>query len=358
MVFKDLVMEQQSLQLDDLAQNQQQEDQQISFAEFLARLQEFKTRVFTGSLIIEANNGLSWIFYFRLGRLSWAAGGANPDERWKRHLAIFGPDVDNTDLEKLENIVLQLEIERHYRILGLLHNQKLIQRQQLVGLITSVAIEVVFDVIQYYQTSGENLSYKTSPDNLNSKLGILLPLVKIEEVINSATQVWQKWQSAGLAAYSPNLFPVIQQPEILQKQISTSSSRAIISLLDGKETLRSLALKSSRDLIALSSQLIRLVNSGALDLSYAPVKRKLDLAPDEGQLASVGNNVVVAPSGESPLGACVDDNSSLSQAVEQMDKDGLAERMRAKLVGSNDFLSELAEAPHWLKMLDKHLKRK
>ncbi|MDJ0718275.1 MAG: hypothetical protein QNJ54_29290 [Prochloraceae cyanobacterium] len=351
-------MKQQSLQLDDFAQNQQQEDQQTSFAEFLARLQEFKTRVFSGSLIIEANNDLSWIFYFRLGRLSWVAGGANPDERWKRHLAIFGPDVDNTDLEKLENIVLQQELYHHYRILGLLHNQKLIQRQQLVSLITSVAIEVVFDVIQYCQTSGENLSYKTSPDNLNSKLGILLPLVKTEEVINSAIQAWQKWQTAGLAAYSPNLFPVIQQPEILQKQISASRERAIISLLDGKETLRSLALKSSRDLIALSSQLIRLVNSGALALSEVLIKRKIDSAPDEGKLASVGNNVVVAPSGQSPLVACVDDNPTLSQAVEQMDKDGLVEGMRAKLVGSNDFLSKLVEAPHWLKMFDKHLKRK
>ena len=419
MVLKDLVaQEQQSVQKDDTVQNEPQKNDPVRYTELIAQLQQLKTKVFSGSLTVETDRGLSWIFYFRLGRLSWAVGGANPEERWKRNLAIFCPHVGDGELKKLDDIVSQEELYHKYRILGLLQNQKLIERQQLLSLIMSVATEVLFDAIQYCQTSGDNLSYKTHPDNPNSKLGILLPLLSIEEVINSATEAWQKWQTKGLAAYSPNLFPVIQQPEIVQKQISASAESAIISLADGAKTLRTLAQKSNRDIIALTEELIPLVNSGAIALSEVPSSTKINLSLNDRKPSSVGNNLIVAPSDKLPLIACVDDSPSICQAVENIinergyrfigiqdslkviptllkqkpdfifldllmpilngyevctqlrraatfqevpiviltGKDGLVDRMRAKLVGSTDFLSKPVEKEQMLKMLDKHLK--
>ncbi|MEH2306674.1 response regulator [Nostoc sp.] len=437
-------------------------------------IEQLQTKLFTGRLNLEARDGPTWTLYFRLGRLIWQAGGSNADERWRRHLLRYCSNVNVTQLEQL---VSPQENYREYSILAKLREQKLIEQQQLVNLIASSIAEVLFDIMQYIEAkrNGGNLAGQLSHTTVVGEVpGVLLAVIPTEEVLKQATQAWQEWRDAGLATYSPNLFPIIQQIELLQGQ---PSSKQIIALVDGTKTLRGLGQKSGRDVLALTRLLMTLVKTGAIAFSPIPKLRQVGISKETGNPSSAVNNsnsslkteedtviqvapnfnkvalpatskeivspssavnnsnsslkreentvIQVAPPAASkaiidvsrPLVACVDDSPMICRSLEEIlthqgyrfvgiqdsltavlnlikskpdfifldllmpkvngyeicsqirktpslkdvpvviltGKDGIVDRMRAKLVGANDFLGKPVEAEKVLNMLHKYL---
>ncbi|ACC80765.1 response regulator [Nostoc punctiforme] len=437
-------------------------------------IEQLQTKLFTGRLNLEARDGPTWTLYFRLGRLIWQAGGSNADERWRRHLLRYCSNVDVTQLEQL---VSPQENYREYSILAKLREQKLIEQQQLVSLIASSIAEVLFDIMQYIEAkrNGDNPAGQLSHTTVVGEVpGVLLAVIPTEEVLKRATQAWQEWRDAGLATYSPNLFPIIQQIELLQGQ---ASSKQIIALVDGTKTLRGLGQKSGRDVLALTRLLMTLVKTGAIAFSPIPKLRQVVISKETGNPSSAVNNsnsslkteedtvlqfapnfnkvvppatskeivspssavnnfnsslkkeentvIQVAPPAASkaiidlsrPLVACVDDSPTICRSLEEImthqgyrfvgiqdsltavlnlikskpdfifldllmpkvngyeicsqirktpslknvpvviltGKDGIVDRMRAKLVGATDFLGKPVEADKVLNMLHKYL---
>ncbi|OUL36270.1 response regulator [Nostoc sp. 106C] len=250
-------------------------------------IEQLQTKLFTGRLNLGARDGPTWTLYFRLGRLIWQAGGSNADERWRRYLSQYCPNLDVT---KLEGLVSPQENYREYCILAKLREQKLIEQQQLVSLITNLIAEVLFDIMQFVEArrNGNNpagqLSYTTVVGEVP---GFLLAVIPTEEVWKQATQAWQEWRDAGLASYSPNLYPVIQKLELLQGQ---ASSKVIISLVDGTKTLRGIGQKIGRDALALTRVLMPLVKAGAIAFSLTPSPRKIGISQETGNPSSAVNN--------------------------------------------------------------------
>ncbi|MBD2515772.1 response regulator [Nostoc sp. FACHB-973] len=250
-------------------------------------INQLQTKLFTGRLNLEARDGPTWTLYFRLGRLIWQAGGSNADERWRRHLLRY---CSNLDVTQLEQLVSPQENYREYSILVKLREQKLIEQQQLVSLITSSIAEVLFDIMQYIEAkrNGDNPAGQLSHTTVVGEVpGVLLAVIPTEEVLKKATQAWQEWRDAGLATYSPNLFPIIQQIELLQGQ---ASSKQIIALVDGTKTLRGLGQKSGRDVLALTRLLMPLVKAGAIAFSPTPRLRQVGISKETGNPSSAVNN--------------------------------------------------------------------
>ncbi|WP_334710558.1 response regulator [Nostoc sp.] len=250
-------------------------------------INQLQTKLFTGRLNLEARDGPTWTLYFRLGRLIWQAGGSNADERWRRHLLRY---CSNLDVTQLEQLVSLQENYREYSILGKLREQKLIEQQQLVSLITSSIAEVLFDIMQYIEAkrNADNSAGQLSHTTVVGEVpGVLLAIIPTEEVLKKATLAWQEWRDAGLASYSPNLFPIIQQIELLQGQ---ASSKQIIALVDGTKTLRGLGQKSGRDVLALTRLLMTLVKTGAIAFSPTPKLRKVGISQETGNPSSAANN--------------------------------------------------------------------
>ena len=430
-------------------------------------IEQLQTKLFTGRLNLEARDGPTWTLYFRLGRLIWQAGGYNANERWRRHLSQY---CSNLDVTQLERLVSPQENYREYCILAKLREQKLIEQQQLVNLIISLIAEVLFDIMQYIEAkrNGDNLAGQLSHTIVVGEVpGFLLTVIPTEEVLKQATQAWQEWRDAGLASYSPNLFPVIQQLELLQGQ---AFSKQIISLVNGTKTLRGLGQKSGRDVLALTRFLMPLIKAGAIAFSPTPSLRKVEISKETGNPSSAVNNsnsslkteeetviqvappatskeivsssstvnnsnsslkreedtvIQVAPPAASkaiidvsrPLVACVDDSPTICRSLEEIlthqdyrfvgiqesltavlklikskpdfifldllmpkvngyeicsqirktpslkdvpvviltGKDGIVDRMRAKLVGATDFLGKPVEPEKVLNMLHKYL---
>ncbi|MBE9210878.1 response regulator [Nostoc sp. LEGE 06077] len=430
-------------------------------------IEQLQTKLFTGRLNLEARDGPTWTLYFRLGRLIWQAGGSNADERWRRHLLRY---CSNLDVTQLEGLVSPQENYREYSILAKLREQKLIEQQQLVSLIASSIAEVLFDIMQYIEAkrNGDNPAGQLSHSTVVGEVpGVLLAVIPTEEVLKRATQAWQEWRDAGLATYSPNLFPIIQQIELLQGQ---ASSKQIIALVDGTKTLRGLGQKSGRDVLALTRLLMTLVKTGAIAFSPTPKLRQVVISKETGNPSSAVNNsnsslkteedtvlqvappatskeivspssavnnfnsslkkeentvIQVAPPAASkaiidvsrPLVACVDDSPTICRSLEEIlthqgyrfvgiqdsltavlnlikskpdfifldllmpkvngyeicsqirktpslknvpvviltGKDGIVDRMRAKLVGATDFLGKPVEQDKVLNVLHKYL---
>ncbi|MFN6526416.1 response regulator [Nostoc sp. ChiSLP03a] len=257
-------------------------------------IEQLQTKLFTGRLNLEARDGPTWTLYFRLGRLIWQGGGSNADERWRRHLSQYCP---NLDVAKLEGLVSPQESYREYCILSKLREQKLIEQQQLVSLITSLIAEVLFDIIQYVEAkrNGNNPAGQLSPSTVVGAVpGFLLAVLPTEEVLKQATQAWQEWRDAGLASYSPNLYPVIDKLELLQGQ---ASAKQIISLVDGTKTLRGLGQKTNRDVLALTRFLMPLIKTGAIAFSPTPSPRKVGIQ-ETGNQSSTVNNLNSSPKTE------------------------------------------------------------
>ncbi|MFN6539209.1 MAG: response regulator [Nostoc sp. EkiNYC01] len=258
-------------------------------------IEQLQTKLFTGRLNLEARDGPTWTLYFRLGRLIWQAGGSNADERWRRHLLRY---CSNLDVTQLEQLVSPQENYREYSILGKLREQKLIEQQLLVNLITSSIAEVLFDIMQYIEAkrNGNNPAGQLSHTTVVGEVpGVLLAVIPTEEILKQATLAWQEWRDAGLASYSPNLFPIVQQIELLQGQ---ASSKVLISLVDGTKTLRGLGQKSGRDVLALTRFLMPLVKAGAIAFSPTPKLRKVEITQETGNPSSAVNNSNSSPKTE------------------------------------------------------------
>ena len=143
---------------------------QLKLEELIPQLFKVIDQNFRGSLILKASNIQQWKFCFRLGRCSWVTGGANSNERLQRHLALFCPQITPA---KLKEIASEQKSELEQSIVIQLQIQKLIERQAIARLMTSIAIEVLFDVIQYSETTSDNLSYEILPEDENYNLCLL-----------------------------------------------------------------------------------------------------------------------------------------------------------------------------------------
>ena len=369
---------------------------------------------FRGILIIKSSNNLQWNIYLRLGHCSWVTGGINPHGRFQRHLALFCPQLTP---EKLQKIASENTPHEQKIILVNLQKHRLIERQQIARLMQHNAIEVFFDIIQHCEADGCTLSYEKITEDVDYNLCLLLPVIKFESIMMQAQRAWHQWKEAGLTKYSPNLFPFIKQPQILENSLTNQKAQEIVSLINGKQSLRTIALKHKVKVLTLTRFLVSFANIGAIGFSRVPYQNSFELSATK-KLAS-SNIIQPQQSSEtkSPLVMCVDDSPVIGKAVEKIvsshnyryisiqesmkvmplvlrhkpdfifldlmmpvingyelcaklrkapslkdipiviltGKDGLIDRMRAKLVGSTDFMAKPVEKSAVLSMLEKYL---
>jgi len=214
------------------------------------QLQKIKESLYTGRLEIALNQGQRWNFYFRLGRLIWCQGGVNEEERWHRLLKDYYPQLKSFNLDHETPA-------KKYETLAVLYQNQSLDKEKLIALITSIAQEIIFDLIQISQK--EQLSY---PKIVGEIPNVLLSLIQLDPILELAQRQWQIWENAGLADYSPNLYPMVQD----QKQLEAKWQSAI----DGNQTFRGIARKTDNSLLTLITTLIPSIESGAIVLSSNP----------------------------------------------------------------------------------------
>ena len=281
--------------------------QVVSITALMTHLHQLQYRRLTGSLKLWGGNYLSWTLYFLRGHCIWLSGGAHPQERWQRHLDLFLPQVSQTDLAQ---IACPPSPYREYLLLGQLFQEGLLAAQQWRQLLASLIVEGLFDIIQYTKTSEQGLSYQIISHQIPD-LGA--PSFPTDQLRMEALLAWQQWQQAGLAIYSPNLFPVLSRPSLLLEYASSEIYQLIRTQVDGTRSLRLIAKNSHRDVLSLTKSLVPLADIRALSFSSLPSFKRFKL-PTYATNQSVSlSNSTQKKSG--PLVACVDDSQMVCQTV-------------------------------------------
>lgn len=247
--------------------------------------------------------GDEWHFYLYLGGIIYATGGVHPIRRWQRNLISNLPQIP-FQLAILQEELTEREVDLRDNIWEyeqLFHwvEQQIITPQQARNAVLFVMEEILFDLTQTRQ-----IICRLNQEN------ILLPKlepIEPEELIEQTDQVWKSWEKTKVADRVPNLAPVILQPQQLQETTSISAYQSLCKLLNGNRTLRDLAVQLRTSPLQVVCSLLPYIQSGIFGL----VK-----VPDLLELLSSSN--VNDNNQDRPLIACIDDSLMISHMMEQI----------------------------------------
>jgi chemotaxis family two-component system response regulator PixG len=263
-----------------------------------------KQKKITSQLKIQTTLGLSWIFYLDTGKIVWAEGGCHPERSWQRLLIKYCSQFDhnhfhvsNSDRTKGSN----------YYILTVLLQRKLLTKEQAIEAIRNKVIEILFDLLQIETQQSLNLAWENNFNWFNSDLQKFNTLIDLEEAFQLAQQELLLWQKEGLIAYSPNLAPIVKEPEKLREAIPITAYQNMIRLLDGQRSLRDLACYLNKDLFKLASSLVPYLNQGLIKWIEIPDFQSKQTKTGQAQ-----------PAQNRPLIACVDDSPQICKVMEQI----------------------------------------
>ena len=346
--------------------------------------------------------GDEWHIYLYLGDIVYGTGGVHPIRRWQRNLILNLPQIP-FQLSSLQEELSERKAELEdnvweYEQLSHWIERQVITPQQGKNAVNFAIGEILFDLTQARQ-----VICRLDRDKV---LAAALELIEPEQIITQIQQVWSRWEEAQIADRMPNMAPVILQPQQLQEKTSVSAYQSLCKLLNGNRTLRDLSVQLRTSPLQVVCSLLPYIQSGIFGL--------VDI-PDLLEIANPNNNSY--ENKDRPLIACVDDSLMISHMMEQIigmagyrfiaindplnavetllsrqpdlifldvvmpkingydlcaqlrrypefantpiifltSNSGIIDRIRAKMVGSSDFLRKTVDADELLQKVKEHL---
>ena len=270
-----------------------------------------KQKQFTGKVNVKDSTETESVLYLCLGRLVWAEGGIHPHRAWKRLLDKYCPQVNETNLQ----IDKDREFEcGDYYVLSMLLQKKFISREQATEFIKLRASEVLFDMLQSEEKKPLTITTENAASSsfLTSGLQMSISLVNIEDVIVEAEQAWVIWREKGLQRFSPNLAPQMKQQEKLREEVSGIVFQNFLRLLDGQRSLRDLASRMNKDVRRLASSLIPYVQQELLEFVAID---DIKLSHIETNSSSAKKR---QEQSDKSLIVCIDDSPQICHVMEQI----------------------------------------
>ncbi|MBD2149132.1 response regulator [Pseudanabaena sp. FACHB-1277] len=294
----------------------------------LEQLRGYSRKQFTGKLELYAVRDYKWSIYYCHGRLVWAAGGEHHYRRWYRLLLQHRVQVD---LGKISfRTAAELALWDYY-VLVIMMRRMVITRDQVSPVIESFIHEVLFDVIQW--AAKDKISYYC---DFEDEVTPVIALIHADNAINQAHNEWLVWRKAGIADFSPNLAPWVKRPGQLQEEASELTYKTLITILDGRRSLRELSVWLKKDLLTLMQSLMAYYYRGMVGLAEVAdiaspianpfatesVRSPLPELVKPQMVAENNHRTAAKPASETsfsrPLIACVDDSNQVCATLEQI----------------------------------------
>lgn len=346
--------------------------------------------------------GDEWHIYLYQGEIVYGTGGLHPIRRWQRNLILNLPQIP-FQLSSLQEELTERKVDLtdniwEYEQLSHWVERQVITPQQGKNAVTFAVGEILFDLTQARQ-----VICRLDRDRV---LAATLELIEPEPIITQIQQIWSSWEEAQVVDRRPNLAPVILQPQQLQEKTSISAYQSLCKLLNGNRTLRDLSVQLRTSPLQVVCSLLPYIQSGIFGL--------IDV-PDLLEIVSSDNSSY--ENRDRPLIACVDDSLMISHMMEQIigmagyrfiavndpldavetllsrqpdlifldivmpkvngydvcaqlrrypefadtpivfltSNSGIIDRLRAKMVGSSDFLRKTVDADELLQKIKEHL---
>lgn len=273
--------------------------EKLSLGQFLVRLRAIKNSQLTGTYTLYLNDQQSWKIVFRLGRIAWCGGDEHRFRRWQRCLSHCCPQLDPKTIRLREKEVVE---DWESVAVTILIIRQQITRDQGIAAVQQIVNEVLFDILQNFETSNRLTgTFETQAD-----VSEPLILIDAEQALTQTQNTWNAWCGAGLANISPNLAPVLKKPGELEKQLSGNAYTSLKALISGNLSLRDLALRMKQDPLAVARSFIPYFQQGIIGLQAIA-----DLPEPNYQITELKVDI----SAGQPLVVCIDDSPSVCEAM-------------------------------------------
>lgn len=319
---------------------------QLLTADDLAQIiQACASEQFTGRLALKIEDiyKSQWNLHFSGGNLFWCTSQVHPVRRLERQLLRHCPQIasDHQTLVTLRAAAIEPRLNHQrcpdYDALTIAVKQGKIHWEQMAVVVEGNIIEILFDIIQWVERlryrSGDRLIYQQFSQKTQEAMLVLMPA---EQAWRQAMKVWEAWQRAGLSNICPNLAPKIVKAEELQRQTSPRVYQNLISLANGTQSFRDLAVKLNRNLLLLTQPIVPYIQKGIIQLielenisntvKQGPVNYSLEKElknqeqKERNAIFPVINRTAArsSPQPTSPLIACIDDSRIDSLTMSQI----------------------------------------
>lgn len=286
------------------------------------QLRGYGRKQFTGKLELHNSKDCKWSIYYCHGRLVWASGGIHNHRRWRRLIGQYKVKIDFSRISLRTNEEVRLW---DYHVLVILMKRMILTREQIAPIIESFVQEVLFDIIQC--AANERITYYC---DFEDEITPIISLIHSEQAIDRAHQEWLRWRKAGVADLSPNIAPWIKRPEQLKEEASELTYKTLVTILDGRRSMRELSAWMKKDLLTLVQSLLVYYHRGMVGLiEVADIQSPITsvfLEPsttyesvqlqENNQIQNYPNQ----PKGQipRPLIACVDDSNQVCATIERI----------------------------------------
>lgn len=351
----------------------------------------------TGELIV-GNRTSQWRLCFFLGHLVYAIGDNHRVRRWERILKKHCPNwVPETHLLS-SNELWECQLLHQ----GIMKGQ--LSAAQVKAVMRETTQEVLFSLIRLTNVTG----YWYPCEYRDARVAFYPPIcpLEIREILQSCQILYDKWQKMGVGYLDPELVPVLKQSVSRPSQCSVDTFLDLTALFNGRYTIWDIGLKLKQPIDRIARLIHHFLQQGVVELQTIPdlpsplskphvdskAKKPTSIAcVDDSPLIGKCLKEVLHPVGYqlvyiqdpiqavSTLSDCKPDLLFLDIVMPKTDGynvcsflrrsstfgntpivmltgcDGLINRVRAKLVGANDFLAKPFQGEQVLQMVKKHL---
>ncbi len=283
-----------------------------------ALLNNLKKQSFTGIAHIKTKVNsppIHWKVYFNEGKLIWANGGVHSQRSWQRHLSKYCSDID---LKQVNFSSSEKYCCPEYSNLGILLQRQISTSENISKLIINKIVEVFFDIFQQEKSTSLDLdAEKLSLSNLIGETSGYSPIsIDLERGFKQMQQEWSAWSKSGFASVQPDYAPKIKSREQLKKAVPIVVYQNFTKLLDGRRSLRDLAVGMNKDLLLLTKSIYPYVHKDLLELVSVPDLNLVETPKANSKSQSTSKSKSTSQSKQ--LIACIDDSPQICQIMNQI----------------------------------------
>ncbi|WP_017718669.1 response regulator [Kamptonema formosum] len=240
--------------------------------------------------------GQSWFVFFFNGQIIYAASDSDSNlSRLRDYLRRYKAE---TALDSIKVSAIASTNAPEYGYLWALLENRVLTPAQGRNIIQSMVHETLFDLLSLHQGS---FIFEMGP-----ALAPQLTTLEIGSLVTKIMKRVQEWKQFHPHIQSPNQCPVISDPEKLREALPENIFKTLTRWADGQTTILGLARYLNRDVLTVARAIYPYVQQGLVQLSYpaneAGTACKWDLGL--GQPAKV------------PRIVCIDDEVAVRKSVE------------------------------------------
>jgi chemotaxis family two-component system response regulator PixG len=271
-------------------------------------INEFKActeEKYSGKLEVKSQSGYSWNFYYRFGRIIWASGGNYPWRRWRRYVTQYCSQItiDEVQLRPLDSAIEYWD----YNFFTNLYKQNKIDSKQIDTIAENIIAELLFDLAQ--KTNSTSVTWQRDNEIL---LKEPINFTSTSTFLNRVHTDWYIWVNSDLANFCPDLAPMLCQPELIKHKMSQAMYEKFVILMNGEYTLREIAVKIKQDVLTVASLLLPYILRGIIKLVEVS---DLPLLTNEYKNINCSIPTKITES-NTPLIACIDDSPQVCRSLE------------------------------------------